>query len=63
MGAMGWPDTYPDDRLGDDGAPGLAGTGPGMSAPTLMACGWLDPGQHNLVEDLTGSTEITPARS
>jgi hypothetical protein len=58
MGAMNWPYTYADSRLVADEAPGLAETGPGMSAPTLMATGWLDPAQHNLVDDLTGSAAV-----
>jgi len=53
MGALGFPWTFPVLTLKDPMAPGLNEAGPGMSAPTLMATGWLDPTQHGVAADLT----------
>jgi hypothetical protein len=59
MGSMGWPYTFDPESLVADEAAGLARTGPNMSAPTLMATGWLDPNRHDVYTDLTGSPEVT----
>jgi hypothetical protein len=48
MGAEGWPYVFADPVLADPTAPMLNGSGPGMSAPTLMGTKWLNEDQHGL---------------
>jgi hypothetical protein len=55
MGALGWPAIFADGVLADPTAPMLNQSGPGMSAPTLMAAGWLNENEHGLALDLSGS--------
>lgn len=55
MGARGWPAIFADDVLADPTAPMLNQSGPGMSAPTLMAAGWLNENDHGLALDLSDS--------
>jgi len=55
MGAMGWPAIFNHPDLQDADTAGLAGTGPGMSAPTLMATHWLDANEPNVCLDLTSA--------
>ena len=55
MGAEGWPATYAVPALTDPAAQGLDQSGPGMSAPTLLATGRLQPNEHGVSLDLTGT--------
>jgi hypothetical protein len=48
MGALGWPAVFADDAITDPTAQMLNQSGPGMSAPTLMATGWLKEDAHGL---------------
>lgn len=56
MGAMNWPAVFADDTLTDPEAPNLNQNGPNMSAPTLLATGWLKENEHGVGLDLTNST-------
>ena len=56
MGALGWPYTFADDTLADPNASMLNRNGPGMSAPTLIATGWLNEDEHGLGLELSGSS-------
>lgn len=55
MGAKGWPASFTDDILTDAAAPGLNRSGPNMSAPTLMATGWLNEAGHGLENEISRS--------
>jgi hypothetical protein len=55
MGATGWPAIFDHPDLQDADTAGLAGTGPGMSAPTLMATGWLNANEPNICLDLSSA--------
>jgi hypothetical protein len=58
MGARGFPATFTVPALVDSAAPGLGQAGPGMTAPSLVTTGWLDPQQQGAMLDLTGSGSI-----
>lgn len=58
MGGYGWPATFSLPELVDPSAPGLDQAGPGMTAPSLLATGWLDPDQPGALIDLTGSNAV-----
>ncbi len=55
MGYMPWTASFFDDVLANPSAPMLNRNGPGMSAPTLLATGWLNEDEHGVGRDLTGS--------
>jgi hypothetical protein len=46
MGGLGWPAVFADGAIPDPTAQMLNQSGPGMSAPTLMATGWLKEDEH-----------------
>jgi hypothetical protein len=58
MGALGFPATFTVPALDDPAAPGLGQAGPGMTAPSLLATGWLDPQQQGAMLELTRSGSI-----
>jgi hypothetical protein len=59
MGALGWPAVFVDNAIADPTAQGLNLSGPGMSAPTLMATGWLNEGEHGVAVDLSETDLIS----
>lgn len=63
MGALGWPAVFVDNAISDPTAPMLNQSGPGMSAPTLLATGWLKEDEQGLGVDLTGSNLFSSAGS
>lgn len=57
MGSRSFPYTFTDDTLADPNNPPILNqSGPGMSAPTLMATGWLNENEHGMSLDLSDST-------
>lgn len=56
MGGLGWPAVFADDAIADPTAQMLNQSGPGISAPTLMATGWLKEDEHGLGVDLSDSS-------
>ncbi|MER5490017.1 hypothetical protein [Streptomyces sp. NPDC002490] len=60
--AMGWlGHTYHVPGLDDPGAPDLHRAGPGMSVPTLIETGWLDPKASHVLVDLSKSGSVHQA--
>ena len=53
MGRKGWPAAFIDDTIADPAAQMLNLSGPGMSAPTLTATGWLKEDEHGVAVDLS----------
>ncbi|MBB1245370.1 hypothetical protein GL263_17620, partial [Streptomyces durbertensis] len=59
MGGEGFPAVFTVPALAQPGEAGQdPAAGPGMSAPSLLATGWLDPHQHGVVRDLSSSTSV-----
>ena len=56
MGALGWPAVFADNAIPDPTAQMLNQCGPGMSAPTLMATGWLKEDEPGLGFELSDNT-------
>jgi hypothetical protein len=55
MGGLGWPAMFLDDAIPDPTTQMLNRSGPGMSAPTLMATGWLNEDEHGSGVELSDS--------
>ena len=63
MGSKGWPGAFSDDAISDPAAPMLNRTGPGMSAPTLMATGWLKEAEHGVGVEVSAHNLFSSAGS
>jgi hypothetical protein len=53
-----YPATFPLPVLDDPSAPNLNRAGPGMTAPSLLATGWLDPNQPGALRDLSKTNAV-----